>query len=176
MPPEDSGTKPAGLPGVASVTRMLLTPAVEATVRADAIEPMPPSCALVAITPPATPVKAVVVPVRASVPTAPVLRSIRPALESAMGPPVRVRVDGAPSTLTLTGGPIALSNAGLIDLSTGAVGTDALTGTTTAFTGVAGGVIATNAQLGGIGSIASVLTVASTTGVDNIRVTDATPG
>jgi hypothetical protein len=85
----------------------------------------------------------------------------------------RVGSDGAPSTLNLTGGPILLTNAGVIDLSTGAVGTDALTGLTTAFVGVAGGQIATKAQLGGIGSIASVLTVATTSGANNIKVTDA---
>src|ERR1019366_1379874 len=65
---------------------------------------------------------------------------------------IRVGSDGAPATLTLTGPAIALTNSGVIDLSTGAVGTDALTGLTTAFVGVAGGQIATKAQLGGIGS------------------------
>ena len=84
----------------------------------------------------------------------------------------RVGEDGAPATLTLSGPAIALSNSGLIDLSQGAAGTDSLVGTTTAFTGVAGGVIATKAQLGGVGSIASVLTVATTAGANNIRVVD----
>ncbi|HEY3889665.1 MAG TPA: hypothetical protein VGL73_13895, partial [Caulobacteraceae bacterium] len=69
----------------------------------------------------------------------------------------QVGSNGAPSTFTLTGGPIVLANAGVIDLSTGVVGTDALTGLTTVFVGVAGGQIATKAQLGGVGSIASVL-------------------
>ncbi|HEY3889110.1 MAG TPA: hypothetical protein VGL73_11095, partial [Caulobacteraceae bacterium] len=63
----------------------------------------------------------------------------------------QVGSDGAPSTFTLTGGPIVLANAGVIDLSTGVVGTDALTGLTTVFVGVAGGQIATKAQLGGVG-------------------------
>ena len=85
----------------------------------------------------------------------------------------RVGSDGAPSIFTLTGPSIVLANAGLIDLSTGAVGTDSLTGLTTAFVGVAGGQIATKAQLGGIGSIASVLTVATTSGANNIKVIDA---
>ena len=44
------------------------------------------------------------------------------------GGTIRVGSDGAPSTLTLTGPAIALSNSGLIDLSTGAPGTQSLVG------------------------------------------------
>ena len=84
----------------------------------------------------------------------------------------RVGETGGPALLTLTGPAIALSNAGLIDLSAGAAGTEFLTGTTTNFTGVAGGVIATTADLAGAGAPANVLTVATTAGANNIKVVD----
>jgi len=85
---------------------------------------------------------------------------------------IQVGSDGAPSTLSLTGGPILLTNAGQIDLSTGAAGTQSLTGTTTAFIGVAGGMIATRADLAGPGAAANLLTVASTAGANTIQVVD----
>ena len=87
----------------------------------------------------------------------------------------QVGSDGAPSTLRLTGGPILLTNAGLIDLSTGAANTDFMVGTTTAFNGIAGGVIATKTPLAGPGALGNTLTVAAVlpTSVNNIKVTDA---
>ncbi len=89
-----------------------------------------------------------------------------------------LRVD---MTLLVKDPSVTLTNAGLLDLSHGAPSTTVpvLSGPTTSFVGVAGGVVRVTADLAGPGAPATEMAVATISGVNGVVVEDgapATPG